>query len=101
MARKTHKNELPVPEGVFAGENAAEVLSAWIVDGKLHVAAQRTFEKPEMWGMMLMDLARHASQIYEQQGVMTQRDALMRITGALGRQIGGQAGMDSGQTTFI
>jgi len=99
-AAKTHKNQLPIPEGVFGGEQAAEVLSAWIVDGKLHVAAQRTFEKPEMWGMMLMDFARHAANMYEQQGVMTQRDALMRIVGVLSRQTGA-GGMDSGQTTFI
>lgn len=101
MAGKKLKTELPVPEAAAKSEQAAEVLRAWIIDGQLHVAAQRAFEKPEMWGNLLMDFARHAARIYEQQGVMTQRDALMRITGSLGRQIGGQAGMDSGQTTFI
>jgi len=98
-ARKSHKNELPIPEGVFAGEKAVEVVSAWIVDGKLHLSAQRTFDKPELWANMLLDFAKHAARMYEQQGVMTQRDALQRITGVLRARMGGS--LDSGQTTII
>lgn len=101
MAAKKPLNELPVPAAARSAEKATEVLSAWIVDGQLHIAAQRTFEKPEMWANMLLDFAKHAAVIYEQQGVMTQRDALMRITGALSRHLGGPGGMDSGQTTIL
>lgn len=99
MSANEHKNQLPIPEGAAAEPEAAEVLSAWIVKGALHVSAQRTFEKPELWGMMLMDFARHASRMYAQQGVMTEREAMARITGVLSRQLGG--GTDSGTTTFI
>jgi hypothetical protein len=101
MAAKQKPKELPIPARATESEQAAEVLRAWIIDGQLHIAAQRTFEKPEMWANMLLDFAKHAAVIYEQQGVMTQRDALMRITGAMSRHLGGAGGMDSGQTTIL
>lgn len=99
MADKKQIKELPAPEAAKNAEQAAEVLRAWIIDGQLHIAAQRTFDKPEMWGVMLLDFANHAARMYEQQGVMTQRDAVMRITGAMRSKMGGA--LDSGQTTII
>ena len=97
--KKTPKKELPVPPAAKDAEQAAEVLRAWIIDGQLHLSAHRTFDKPEMWGVMLLDFANHAARMYEQQGVMTQRDAIMRITGAMRARMGGA--LDSGQTTFL
>lgn len=99
MEEKKPLKSFPVPEAVEADPTGAAVVAAWIVKGHLQVAAQRSFEKPEMWGMLLMDLARHASRVYAQQGVMSEQEALARISGVLSRQLGG--GADSGTTTFI
>jgi len=89
----------PIPDAIAAEPSTAAVLSAWIAKGGLHIAAQRTFEKPEMWGVFLMDIAKHASNIYAQQGVMTQPEAMTRILAVLSKHTGGQ--MDSGQTTIL
>ena len=97
--QKAPLKSFPVPDPVNEDPGAAAVLSAWIVKGGLHIAAQRTFEKPEMWGMFLIDLAKHASNIYAQQGVMSQPEAMTRILAVLSRHTGGQ--MDSGQTTIL
>lgn len=97
--KKTPLKSFPIPDPVNADAEASAVVSAWIVKGGLHVAAQRTFEKPEMWGMLLIDLAKHVSNIYAQQGVMTQPEAMTRILAVLSRHTGGQ--MDSGHTTIL
>jgi Domain of unknown function (DUF5076) len=56
-----------------------EILRAFIVDGGLSVSLIRGFEKPETWGLLLMDLARHASRIYASEDGIPEADALERI----------------------
>ncbi|MBX7247726.1 MAG: DUF5076 domain-containing protein [Caulobacteraceae bacterium] len=103
MSEKPEKNAplktFPTPEKVLKDPKAVAILSAWIAEGQLQLAAQRTFERPEMWGQFLMDLAKHASMMYAQQGVMSQPEAMTRILGVLSRHTGGH--MDSGQTTIL
>lgn len=41
-----------------------EVVRAAVADGGLHVSLQRAFEQPDMWGMVLADVARHVARIY-------------------------------------
>src|ERR1700710_2454095 len=53
--------EQPLPPDVMGRDDAAEVLRAFVVDGGLSIAFQRAFEDPEMWGMLLVDMARHAA----------------------------------------
>ncbi len=89
----------PVPDPVSADPGATAIMSAWVGKGGLHIAAQRAFEKPEMWGMFLIDVAKHASNMYAQQGVMPQREAMTRILAVLSKHTGGQ--MDSGHTTIL
>jgi len=79
MAAGGHPHELPIPDGAAANPAAAEVLSAWIVDGGLQVAMQRAFDEPDVWGLLLVDVARHAARIFEQEGVMSEAEALERI----------------------
>ena len=56
-----------------------EILRAFIVEGGLSVSLIRGFEEPETWGLLLMDLARHASRIYASDDGIREGEALERI----------------------
>ena len=60
-------------------EDATEVLRAFVVDGGLSIAFTRAFEEPDMWGMLLVDIARHAARAYAREAVMSEEEALARI----------------------
>jgi hypothetical protein len=71
--------EQPLPPDVIGRDDATEVLRAFVVDGGLSIAFQRAFEEPDMWGMLLVDIARHAARVYAREGDYTEEDALRRI----------------------
>ena len=66
----------PAAQGVL---DAIEVLRAFVVDGGLSIAFQRAFEEPDMWGMLLVDIARHAADLAEVKGGL---ETLARLIGA-------------------
>ena len=39
----------------------------FVVDGGLSIAFQRAFEEPDMWGLLLVDIARHAARAYSRE----------------------------------
>ncbi len=78
MARE-HPRQLAVPGDAWNDSDAAEIFRAWVVNGGLQVSMQRAFEGPEPWGMLMVDIARHAARIYEREGVCTQAEAMRRI----------------------
>jgi hypothetical protein len=43
------------------------------------MAFQRAFEEPDMWGLLLVDLARHAARAYACESAMSEEEALDRI----------------------
>jgi hypothetical protein len=71
--------EQPLPPDVIGRDEATEVLRAFVVDGGLSIAFQRAFEEPEMWGMLLVDIARHAARAYSRESSYTEDEALSRI----------------------
>jgi hypothetical protein len=71
--------EQPLPPDVMDREDATEVLRAFVVDGGLSIAFTRAFEEPDMWGLLLVDIARHAARAYAREGVMSEEEALARI----------------------
>jgi Domain of unknown function (DUF5076) len=71
--------EQPLPPDVIGREDATEVLRAFVVDGGLSIAFTRAFEEPDMWGLMLVDIARHAARAYAREAVMSEEEALSRI----------------------
>ena len=73
-----HPKELPVPGAAFETESA-EIFRAWVVGQGLQVSLQMGFKDPATWGILLVDIARHAARIYEAEGVMSEEDALMAI----------------------
>src|ERR1700755_142944 len=71
--------EQPLPPDVIGRDDATEVLRAFILDGGLSMAFQRAFEEPDMWGLLLVDLARHAARAYARESEFTEDEALSRI----------------------
>ena len=71
--------EQPLPPDVIGRDDAIEVLRAFVIDGGLSIAFTRAFEEPDMWGLLLVDLARHASRAYARESGFTEEEALARI----------------------
>jgi hypothetical protein len=72
--------EQPIPPDALASDDAVEVLRAFVVQGGLSIAFTRAFDDPGMWGMMLVDIARHAARAFAKEGVMSEDEALAKIT---------------------
>ena len=60
-------------------DDATEVLRTFVVDGGLSIAFTRAFEEPDMWGLLLVDIARHAARAYAKESAYTEDEALARI----------------------
>lgn len=67
---KSPANELPIPHPVHGAEEAHEVLRVWTVDGNLAVNLNLGGWRPGVWGIALVDIARHvACGLHELRGV--------------------------------
>ena len=71
--------EQPLPPDVIGRDDATEVLRAFVIDGGLSIAFTRAFEEPDMWGLLLVDVARHASRAYARESAYSEEEALRRI----------------------
>ena len=71
--------EQPLPPDVIGRDDATEVLRAFVIDEGLSIAFMRAFDEPDMWGLMLVDIARHAARAYARESDYTEDEALARI----------------------
>ncbi len=71
--------EQPLPPDVIGRDDAVEVLRAFVLDGGLSIAFTRAFEEPDMWGMLLVDIARHAARAFSRETDLSEQEALARI----------------------
>lgn len=71
----------PIPPDILANPEAVEVLRAFVADGGLSISFTRAFDDPSMWGMLLVDIARHAARVFEKEGVCSEEEALRSIYG--------------------
>jgi len=78
-------------------EDAHEVLRAFVIDGGLSIAFSRAFEEPDVWGMLLVDVARHAARAYAREANYTEEEALARIVEMFEAEIARTT--DTGTTT--
>jgi len=78
-------------------DDATEVLRAFVIDGGLSIAFQRAFEEPDMWGLLLVDIARHAARAYARESDYSEEDALSRIVEMFEAEIARPT--DTGTTT--
>jgi|SRR5688500_19857635 hypothetical protein len=76
----THSNEMLIPPAVASDREAFEIIRIWISGGQQHVSVNpRVWDDPAAWGMMLVDLARHIADAYQQIDRMKSAAALERI----------------------
>lgn len=62
-------NELAVPNGALGNPNAGEILRAWSIDGGLSVSLNPVaFADSGVWGILLVDIARHVSRALSNEG---------------------------------
>ncbi len=74
-----HRRELKPPPVSAAHPDAVEVLRVWAVpDGPQQVTVKTEWNDPGAWGLLLVDVARHAAQAYARNGVPHDL-ALLRI----------------------
>jgi hypothetical protein len=90
-------HQQPLPPDVIDREDATEVLRAFVIDGGLSIAFQRAFEEPDMWGLLLVDIARHAARAYARESDYSEEDALERIVEMFEAEIARPT--DTGTTT--
>ena len=70
--------ELSVPPDALE-KGGVEILRAAIVEGAVSVAMRRAFDDPFTWGILLVDLARHASRIYALETKTPEEEVLAAI----------------------
>jgi len=80
LKRKRHPNELAVPASAVADPKGVEIARIWAAGGKQVVTLRADIWKdPGAWGIMLVDLAKHVSNAYEQLGKGRKDDILSTI----------------------
>lgn len=71
---------MPVPDEVVRDPRAQEVLRVWLRGGDQGFTCRHdVWGDPAMWGILLVDLARHIARGYSQTDGRTPADTLMRI----------------------
>ncbi|HSR77243.1 MAG TPA: DUF5076 domain-containing protein [Xanthobacteraceae bacterium] len=76
-----------------------EIVRAVVVDGALHVSLRPAFDDPQAWGMLLADVARHVSRIYQNEGKASEARTLERIRMMFDAEL--DSPTDPGTTTAI
>ena len=89
--------EQPLPPDVVGRDDATEVLRAFVLDRGLSIAFTRAFEEPDVWGLLLVDVARHAARAYARESEFTEDEALRRIVDMFEAEIARPT--DMGSTT--
>jgi hypothetical protein len=87
----------PLPPDVIDREDATEVLRAFVLDGGLSIAFVRAFEEPDIWGLLLVDIARHAARAYAGESGYSEEQALARIIDMFESEL--ERSTDTGTTT--
>ncbi len=97
MAKSEFRPLAPPP--ATATDGGEELLRAAIINGGLHVSLRRGFDKAEIWGLLLADLARHASRIFARETEISEGEALDRIVRMFRKEM--ESPTDLGKTDSI
>ena len=72
-------NELEPPP-IAKKEGSQELLRVWSApDGPQQLSLKTTWDDPAGWGLLLVDIARHAAKAYAGSTAMSESDVLKRI----------------------
>jgi hypothetical protein len=80
-------------------KGGVEILRASVVDGAVSVALRRAFEDPFTWGVLLVDLARHAARTYATETGMSEDEAMAEIAAGIQAEL--EDPSDPGSTQAI
>ncbi|WP_457092490.1 DUF5076 domain-containing protein [Microvirga sp. P5_D2] len=64
-------------------KGGVEILRASVVDGAVSIALRRAFDDPFTWGVLLVDLARHAAHIYAMETDFSEEEAMAEIAAGI------------------
>ena len=79
MFGKRSSNQVLEPPPIASKRDAVEVMRVWVSPGEAQQVTLRTnWSDPAAWGLLLVDIARHASLAYEREG-RDRAEALARI----------------------
>lgn len=80
MVSMQHRNEITVPPDAETDKFAVEIARVWAAGGKQYLVLRPAiFGDPVAWGLMLVDLVRHAANTYESDKKHTLNEILARI----------------------
>jgi hypothetical protein len=74
--RKFEALNIP-PDALEKG--GVEILRASVVDGAVSIALRRAFDDPFTWGVLFVDLARHAARVYAMETGVSEEEAMAEI----------------------
>ena len=96
----SHPRQLPIPDVATQDLRARELARVWAAGGQQHVSlATDLWSDPASWGIMLVDLARHAANAYVQSGGAKRADILSRIKEGFDAEWDNQTDEPTGQIT--
>lgn len=87
----------PPPDAQEKG--GVEILRCSVVDGAVSVGLRRSFDDPFTWGVLLVDLARHAARIYALETEMTEEEAMAEIQAGIRAELDDPT--DPGSTSAV
>jgi hypothetical protein len=64
-------------------KGGVEILRASVVDGAVSIALRRAFDDPFTWGVLLVDLARHAARVYAMETDLSEEEALAELVSGI------------------
>jgi hypothetical protein len=79
-----HRGELNIPTNSKANKSAVEVARVWAVGHGMEVSLRVATQKdPAAWGIILVDLAKHIANTYQQEDGRNHAEVLSRIRAGL------------------
>jgi Domain of unknown function (DUF5076) len=80
-------------------KGGVEILRASVVDGAVSIALRRAFDDPLTWGVLLVDLARHAARVYAMETGIGEEEAMAEIRAGIEAELDNPT--DPGSTSAI
>jgi hypothetical protein len=80
-------------------KGGVEILRASVVDGAVSIALRRAFDDPFTWGVLLVDLARHAARVYAMETDLSEEEALAEVVSGIQAELDNPS--DPGSTQAV
>jgi hypothetical protein len=80
-------------------KGGVEILRASVVEGDVNISMRRAFDDPFTWGVLLVDLARHAARVYAKETSFSEEEAMAQIAAGIQAELDDPS--DPGSTQAI